>query len=137
MADLFTNAEFAAYLQTTVGELKTATVDLLRDLLLELIEDVTGSLADVDPLPASVRTVALDATRRAYLNPQGYTSETAGGFTYRREGKAAEVGLYLTDDERADLDLAFPDEQSAAAFTIGPAFDTSPWVRTSWPLPSG
>lgn len=49
--------------------------------------------------PDAVVTVVLSAARRAFENPQGYSSETVGPFTVRRDSEA--LGVYLTEAEKA------------------------------------
>jgi hypothetical protein len=51
---------------------------------------------------AAVVTVVCQSAARAVRNPEGYSSETAGQYTYRY-GEPAIVGAYLSDHERAVL----------------------------------
>lgn len=99
MADLFTLPELAAYMQApSINEESAA---LLLELVTDLIADTYG--ADLpDPPPAKFRRIALEAAKRAYLNPNGYVSETLGDYSYNRGGNGggAQVGVYLTRAER-------------------------------------
>jgi hypothetical protein len=49
-----------------------------------------------------VVTVVCQSAARAVRNPEGYSSETAGQYTYRY-GDPAITGVYLSDDERTLL----------------------------------
>lgn len=60
------------------------------------IDPDTDSLTAV---PGSVRAVVLRAAERAMRNPQGFSAESAGDYSYQRTN--VEPGVYLTDAERA------------------------------------
>lgn len=60
--------------------------------------DDSGTLVDV---PEQVRTITLEVAARRWRNPEGYTSETDGDYTYRMDD--AQASLYLTDIEREML----------------------------------
>lgn len=133
--DLYTIEQFASYLQSDVD---TATAVLLRDLVTGMIEDAGGIVvADETSIPSRIVALALTAAGRAYTNPQGYTSETVGGWTGRRDGAgAAAIGLYFTPDELATVLAAYPSATgTGAAFSITPPFSTAPWSRAAYPLP--
>ena len=101
-AGLFTLPELAAYCQ--VPDVDPTTGTLLLDLVTGLIADTLG--ADLpDPPPARFRRIALEAAKRAYLNPNGYVSETLGDYSYNRGGNGggAQVGVYLTALERRQI----------------------------------
>jgi len=90
MADIATLEEFASFLQADVN---TATANLL---LLDLAQgQITERIGDLDPWPTTAKAVALEAAKRAYVNPEGLGSETSGSTaaTY------PERGVYLTKDE--------------------------------------
>lgn len=59
------------------------------------IDPVTGLLTVV---PGSIRAVVLRAAERATRNPQGFSAESAGDYSYQRTN--VEPGVYLTDSER-------------------------------------
>lgn len=76
------------------------------------VELVNGLVTDawanpVDPVPPSVRAIALEAAGRASRNPKALTSVTRsaddGSRTERMAEKATRAGVYLTADERAEL----------------------------------
>jgi len=60
----------------------------------------------VDPLPRIVRLITLRVTERAIRNPEGFSSESAGDYSYQRNGATGEGGLYLTDKEVRQLQRA-------------------------------
>jgi hypothetical protein len=57
-------------------------------------DPVTGALLTV---PGSVRWAVLRAAERAIRNPDGFSSESAGDYSYQRTG--VQPGVYLTDGE--------------------------------------
>jgi hypothetical protein len=65
------------------------------------IEDASNLVRDeadqewTEGFPPAVATVVLEAAKRGFLNPAGYSSETTGPFTVRHDA----VGVYLTDKE--------------------------------------
>lgn len=68
-----------------------------------LVRDVAGKTW-VDPgtgtllsVPGSVRWVVLRATERAIRNPEGYSAESAGDYSFQRTG--VQPGIYLTEGE--------------------------------------
>jgi hypothetical protein len=97
---LFTTDDLAAYLQ--VDSVNDTTAVLLANLVEGLIVDEIGAVAD--PVPSGVLAVALEATARAYRNPDGVSSETIDDYTVRRDGSAP--GVYLTGAEVARLHVA-------------------------------
>lgn len=57
----------------------------------------------VSPLPRIVRLITLRVAERAVRNPEGFSSESAGDYSYQRNGAVGEGGLYLTAREIAQL----------------------------------
>lgn len=97
---LFTTDDLATYMQRDSVNVDTAT--LLSDLVEGLI---VGEIGTVDaPVPSRVLAVALEATARAYRNPDGISSETVDDYTVRRDPSTA--GVYLTDQEIRRLHIA-------------------------------
>jgi hypothetical protein len=106
MADLFTLPELAAYMQAP--SVNGDSAELLLELVTDLIADTYGGDLP-DPPPAKFRRIALEAAKRAYLNPNGYRSETLpDGYSYTRgnDTSRAQAGLYLTDVERRQITSA-------------------------------
>lgn len=94
MADIATLEEFASFIQADVD---TATASLL---LLDLAQgQIVEKIGTPTPWPTIAKAIALEAAKRAYVNPEGLGSETTGGTaaTY------PERGVYLTEDEVARL----------------------------------
>jgi hypothetical protein len=83
------------FIQTTV---EPGAASFLLELAQGLIVEEIG---EHDPWSSTAKAVALAAAGRAYLNPEGFRSETTGPFTAVRD--AAALGVYLTDDEVARL----------------------------------
>jgi hypothetical protein len=53
--------------------------------------------------PGIVLVIARRCAERAVRSPEGFSSESAGDYSYRRSGVAEEGGLFLTDREVNDL----------------------------------
>lgn len=90
--------------QFTVDE--TTRVTALLDDASALVRDEAGrTWLDVngvlEAVPAAVRAVVLRAVERAVRNPQGFSAESAGDYSYQRTG--VEQGVYLTEQERKIL----------------------------------
>lgn len=49
--------------------------------------------------PDIVRMIVLRVAGRAFRNPEGFSSESAGDYSYQRNGIGADGGLFLTQDE--------------------------------------
>lgn len=98
MANIAELTELASALQT---DLDTASANLyLLDLAQGLITEVIG---DHNPWPTTAKSIALTAASRAYRNPDGARQETVGGVTVVYNDPLYRMGVYITDDERADL----------------------------------
>lgn len=85
------------------SEEATRVVALLDDAS-ALVRDEAG-LTWIDPdtdlltvVPGSIRAVVLRAAERAVRNPDGFSAESAGDYSYQRTN--VEPGVYLTDAER-------------------------------------
>jgi hypothetical protein len=85
----------------TGAELERA--EALLDDASALVRDVAGKTwidpdtGLLEPVPGSIRWVVLRAAERAIRNPQGFSSESAGDYSYQRTG--VEPGVYLTEGE--------------------------------------
>lgn len=86
---------------TSSGELGRVAA-LLEDAS-ALVRDVAGTTWIVDgvdqPLtvPSTIRYVVLRAVERAMRNPDGFSAESDGDYSYQRTG--VEPGIYLTPGE--------------------------------------
>jgi hypothetical protein len=49
--------------------------------------------------PRVVRVITIRVAERAFRNPEGYSSEAAGDYSYQRNGAVGEGGMYLTERE--------------------------------------
>lgn len=97
---LFITSELASYLQQS--SINEGAAELLLELTEGLIEDVYGA-ALPDPAPARLKRIALEVAKRAYLNPNGYVSESLGDYSYSRgsHGRGpTQHGVFLTTAER-------------------------------------
>lgn len=112
---LFTDDDLATYMQ--VDTVDVARYALLADLVEGLITDEIGAVAD--PTPSGVLAVALEATARAYRNPDGVISETVDDYTIRRSD--ATPGVYLTGAELRRLHVS-----------TGTTFSRSVALSPSW-----
>lgn len=133
MADLFTRGEFASYAQ--LAEVDNATVDLYLSLVTAVIRAHVGpatydALSELDLV--SLKGVALEAAKRAYLNPSGLRSMQIDDYS---ETFATETfgGVALTDAEKAAVDAALG-RPSSGAFTIRTPAEPfrSPRRRRTW-----
>lgn len=131
MADLFTRDELAAYVQR---EVDNATADLLLALVTAEIRGHVGTDiydAMTDSTQARFKGIALEAVRRAYLNPEGVRQQSTAIDDYT-EAKtyATETfgGVELTAAEQARMDRILG--RPTGSFTIRPTGqpDCPPWV---------
>jgi hypothetical protein len=73
-------------------------VAALLDDASALVYDVAGTTwATPQEVPATIRYVVLRAVERAYRNPDGFSAESDGDYSYQRTG--VEPGIYLTPGE--------------------------------------
>lgn len=77
-------------------------VTALLDDASALVRDTAGTTwIDADGIPEAVpntiRYVVLRAVERAYRNPDGFSAESDGDYSYQRTG--VEPGVYLTEGE--------------------------------------
>lgn len=73
-------------------------VAALLDDASALVYDVAGTTwTTPQEVPATIRYVVLRAVERAYRNPDGFSAESDGDYSYQRTG--VEPGIYLTPGE--------------------------------------
>jgi hypothetical protein len=98
MADIATLSEFASQLQS---DLDTATANLL--LLDQAQGLITEQIGAQNPWPTIAKSIALAAAGRAYVNPEGLRQDTVGGTTAIYNTPLYRNGVYLSAEEKADL----------------------------------
>lgn len=103
MHPLASIADLEARLGTTFTGTELARATALLDDASALARDVAGTTwTDPDTgvllsIPGSVRWAVLRAAERAIRNPEGYSSESAGDYSFQRTG--VQPGVYLTEAE--------------------------------------
>lgn len=122
---LFTTTEFASYVQQPA--VNEDTVTLLLELVTGLMEEAYGAVLP-DPGTSAMRRIGLEATKRAYLNPNGYVQETLpDGYSYNRGGvysAQTDNGVYLTAAERRAL-VAASGRATVRSYKLVNSFGTS------------
>lgn len=119
MADLsiINAAAAASYAGVTTGDFPSIWVQLANGLVSDAWKNPST------PVPAWVQGIALEAVARAIRNPKGLSSWTRsiddGSRTERLPDTAARAGVFLTDDEYAQLQGG-SSLDSGGAFTIRP-----------------
>lgn len=92
----------------------------------------------VDPeLPEIVWDITLTCAERAVRNPDGFSSESAGDYSYQRVGIPGGVGgLYLTDAEREELRQFWPDSDRRVAGLWTLSTTRNEWPDTTYWMPT-
>jgi hypothetical protein len=97
--------------------------DLVRDVAGKTwIDPVTGLL---EPVPGTVRATVLRMVERAVRNPEGFSAESAGDYSYQRTG--VQPGIYVTEGEERAIRRAIgktglwnqPLTRNEEALTVG------------------
>lgn len=104
MADLITTAQFTARTGRTLTAAETTQVEALIDDASALVADIVNDTAITGTwdatvagsVPSSVIPVVVAMVRRGLENPNGYTSESVGTYSY---SGGAGVGLWATREE--------------------------------------
>lgn len=106
-------------LAVALGSDETPALIALAARTNELVEEKWSS--PVDPIPPSVKIIAFNAAMRVATNPKGLTSWTRSWDditrTERIEG-ARRLGLYLSDDELAELNGTSPRTRVAKSIRL-------------------
>jgi hypothetical protein len=126
MADIATVEELASQLQS---DLDTATANLL--LLDQAQGLITEQIGVQNPWPSIAKSIALAAAGRAYVNPEGLRQDTTGGTTAIYNNPLYRNGVYLSDQEKADL---YQWANGPGGATTGQPQGSFP-LRPSWPDP--
>jgi hypothetical protein len=118
VADLFTRYELSSYIQRDVDD---ATADLLLQLITIEISDYVGDAAyeALGSGQQKFKGIALEAVKRAYLNPDGVRQQSHAIDDYQESQTFATEtfgGVELTSSEQARIDRIIG--RAASAFTI-------------------
>lgn len=107
MLPLATVADLEARLGREFDESELARANALLDDASALARDVAGKTwidpetEELLPVPGSIRWAVLRAAERAVRNPDGFSSETVGDYSYQRTG--VQPGVYLTEGEEKSI----------------------------------
>lgn len=107
MLPLATVADLEARLGRQFEESELPRIAALLDDASALARDVAGKTwidpetEELLPVPGSIRWAVLRAAERAVRNPDGFSAETAGDYSYQRNG--VQPGVYLTEAEERSI----------------------------------
>ena len=99
-----------------------------------------GELVDESLIPDEVISITTQVAGRAWSNPDGYSSERIGDYSYSR-GSDHESGVYLTSAERAQLSRLRPSGAGRIGTIAttrgdrGPIDRYAPVVNANWRIP--
>ena len=118
--------------RTLTGAARAQAEAAIADASALVREEARRSFLDEDGnivAPPAVITVVLQAALRAVRNPEGYTGETLGQYSYRRSDE--DLSVYLTDAER---EIVGRYRQSSRALWTLPTTrgDCSRYADTIW-----
>jgi hypothetical protein len=108
MTVFVTPAELASYpgLGLTEEQVPALVIELINEFVDEIVVDTTG-ITELDPVPARIRAIALEAAARSIRYAAGASSISTAiddwKKTVRFEGDEFKAGIYLTDDEEARI----------------------------------
>lgn len=100
MTEFIDEGALASYLQVDIPSGKAAFVLTLAN------GQVTDIVGDIDPAPARVLAITAESAARAYRNPKGLASFTKSVDDWSKTERweaASRTGVYLTDEEKAEL----------------------------------
>lgn len=123
--------DLATLLDIDPASFNTARGQLLLDLATSL------ATAVVSPLPDGAEAVIYTMAARGYTNPTGVSEQTVGPESVAYSAASAGFGVYLTDEDKATLELL---GGSGGGFTInmqGPDVGKHLpwWDRNVWGIP--
>lgn len=113
----------------TGTEVSRATA--LLDDASALVRDVAGKdwidpdTGELQSVPGSIKATVLRMVERAMRNPEGFSAESAGDYSYQRTG--VQPGIYLTEGEERTIRRALgktglwnqPTTRNEEALTVG------------------
>lgn len=108
MTVFITPEELASYpgIGLTTDQVPPLVIELINEFVDEIVVDTTG-IAELDPVPARIRAIALEAAARSIRYAAGASSISTAiddwKKTVRFEGDEFKAGIYLTDDEEARI----------------------------------
>lgn len=105
MAEIITVETLASYPGVTMSP-NADTNTLVVELANGLVSDIIGTL---DPVPTRARAITFEIAARALRNPKGLSSESKKIDDWTKteryaEGAKVRAGVYLTDEETAELE---------------------------------
>lgn len=103
MADLITTTQFETRTGRTLTATQATQVEALITDASALVVDIVGDADITDPwtvvtVPASIVPVVVSMVRRAMDNPNGYSQESIGNYSYSI-GSGTTAGLFANKDE--------------------------------------
>lgn len=98
LPSLATLADLEGWLGSPVGA-DAARAEAVLDAVSSLVRSEAGRTWEGEAVPDDVATVTLTAAARVFRNPDGYSAERVGSYSYQFSGGAD--GLSLTREERA------------------------------------
>lgn len=96
---LFSLDDLVSYLPDSASN--PARAELIAELTEAVVyAEVPSVVADASLV---AKAVGLEVAARAYRNAEGYSFESVDDYSYRRDSGTRAAGVYLTGDERAQL----------------------------------
>lgn len=124
MTTFISAAELASYpgVGLEVSAIPALVVELINELVDEIVVDTIGE-GELNPIPAKIEAIALEAAARSLRYAAGASSISTAiddwKKTVRFEGPEFKAGIYLTDDEEARIRRALlPGEARSGVGTI-------------------
>lgn len=134
MIPLATVPEVEARLGRRLASDEVLRAEAVLDDISGLVRDIAGSDflneagTELSGVPHTVRAVVRRAAERAMRNPEGYSGESTGDYSYQRRG--AEDGVYLTEAEERKIRQAMGRGGLwAQATTRGEPVGNTGWVE--------
>jgi hypothetical protein len=107
MIPLASVADVQARLGRTLSPEEVVRAEAVLDDISGLVRDIAGrdflseDGTELVGVPHTIRAVVCKAAERAMRNPEGYSGESTGDYSYQRRG--VEDGVYLTDAEERKI----------------------------------
>lgn len=131
MEPLATVSALEIRLGRTFVEPELSRVEALLEDASDLVRDVAGKdwidpdTGTLQPVPGTIRATVLRMVERAVRNPEGFSAESAGDYSYQRTG--VQQGIYITEGEERAVRRALgktglwnqPTTRNEEALTVG------------------